>query len=299
MPQLINQRKLKRDLYAARRNAVRAVANTAPRFWISRLQHPIFVIGMARSGTTILETLIAGHRDIANWSEANMVWDPTGWMWRRSSRETPPLWVDPPAFHARWLRDVQGREQEIRAMFGLFQGVKRKPFFMNKSPENLWRIPFLLEHFPGAKLIHLVRDGRAVVNSNFVRIWPHMESNPDYHRDLGILFTYEELAARLGAFWRMNLEEVARQDAAHDLTGRGILLEVAYEDLAADTRGTLARICEHTGLSLDRFTDPVWATRVENRNDKWRRNFRPEGVEAMVAAMQPALSERGYAEIPV
>lgn len=294
MPSLINQRKLKRDLYAARRNVVRGIANAAPGFWVSRLQNPIFLIGMARSGTTILETLIAHHRDVADWSEANLIWDPSAWEWAKSSRETPPMWVDPEAYRARWLRDARGREQEIVAAFGLFQTVKGRRFFLNKAPANVWRIPFLLEHFPNAKLIHLIRDGRAVVNSHFVRLWPGMESNPDYHRRMGILFSYEELAERLGAFWLANMREVAHQNATLNLVERGIMLEVRYEQLAADPRGTLERISEHTGLVVDRFRPSVYDIRIDNRNYKWKEHMRPEAIERMTAAMEPLLSQVGY-----
>lgn len=298
MRRRLNARTVKLMLYDVRREAVRAAAHAAPGFWITRLRNPIFIVGMARSGTTLLEELIAQHPGVANWSEANPVWDPTGWEWRYSKRETLPMWADPAGFHARWRRDVNSRERDIPAMFGLFQTFRGRPFLLNKNPDNTWRIPFILDHFPNAKFIHLIRDGRAVVSSNFSRIWPKPRGGvePERHH-LG--YTYVELAIRLGEYWQENLNEVAAQDAAHHLTERGILLEVAYEDLAADLRGTLARICDHTGLSLDRFRDSVWATKVENRNDKWRKNLRPEAVEAMVAAMQPALSERGYAEIPV
>jgi hypothetical protein len=62
-----------------KRQIVTALANLMPDFWISQLHNPIFIIGTARSGTTLLVRLLGSHPDIANWSEANVIWDPTGY----------------------------------------------------------------------------------------------------------------------------------------------------------------------------------------------------------------------------
>lgn len=277
-----------------RRAAVIRLANLFPDFWSARIHNPVFIIGCARSGTTILESLLAQHRDVANWSEAGVLWDPSGHYWSVSARETPPLWVEPEAFMARWRRDNLARGREIRGAFGVFQGASGRSTLLNKNPENLFRIPDILAIFPEAHIVHIVRDGRAVVNSSLKRMLRKLEKWPDFHRIAGVDYSEDEMALRMSVFWRKSMCEVEAQDKALDLKASGRLLEVRYEDLCDDRTATLTRICELADLSIDRFKPEMWQRSVESRNFKWKQRFTPELVEKMEAAMQPKLAEWGY-----
>ena len=55
---------------------------------------------------------------------------------------------------------------EIKSIFGTYQSLARRDVFLNKTPFHSFRIPYLREYFPDAKLIYIRRDGRAVVNSS-------------------------------------------------------------------------------------------------------------------------------------
>jgi hypothetical protein len=277
-----------------RRNVLIALANSAPEFWTSRLRNPLFIIGCARSGTTMLERLLARHRDVADWSEANMLWDPVGYYWSMSRRETPPLWVDPYAFIGRWRKENALRGVEIRAAFGMFQTVTGKAFLLNKNPQNLFRIPDVLALFPEARFVHIVRDGRAVVNSNLSRMTRKLTKWPEFYHFAGIDYSREELALRMSAFWRVAMLEVEAQDAGLNLKKQGRLIEIQYETLCDDRAGTLRAVCDLTGLDADRFRPGVWNMEVDSRNFKWKQNFEPELLSKMEAAMRPKLAEWGY-----
>ena len=277
-----------------RRSALIRLANLAPDFWGARVRNPLFVIGCARSGTTLLQSLLAQHRDIANWSEASILWDPSGYYWSVSARETPPLWVDPEGYTARWRRDNLPRGREIRASFGLFQGITRKPYLLNKNPENLFRIPDILSIFPEAHIVHIVRDGRAVVSSSLKRMLRKVEKWPEFHRLAEVDFSEDEMAVRMSVFWRKSMCEVESQDRALNLKAGGKLLEIRYEDLCENRSEPLRQICELVGLRGDRFQPAVWRMPVESRNFKWKQRFTPQLVEQMEAAMQPKLADWGY-----
>jgi hypothetical protein len=53
----------------------------------------------------------------------------------------------------------------IRRKFNQMRIAQGKPRFCEKTPANEMRLPFVLEVFPDAKLIHVVRDGRQVAVS--------------------------------------------------------------------------------------------------------------------------------------
>lgn len=277
-----------------KRQMLLRVAGAAPGFWSSQLRNPVFVIGCARSGTTLLNDLMARHRDIAALSEANDVWDPSGYPWHRSARETPPIWLDPAAHTARWWRDAQPRQREIRAIFGVYQALLRKPVFLNKTPLNTFRLPFLLEIFPQARFVHLVRDGRAVTYSYTRKQGKAIQQYPDAYAGLGMDHSSEALALQLAAFWRQNIEEIERQDAALELQARGRLLTIAYRDLCADVSDTLAQISDFIGVDPARFHQDTWQVKVNNRNTKWQSAWSDTTQDRIVAQMEPTLSQWGY-----
>ena len=287
-------RHFKHKPYDIRRNTLIRIARLNTSYWTSKVQNPIYIIGCARSGTSILTDLVAKHHDVANWSEAGLVWDPQGRYWSISKRETPPLWVDAVAFTKRWLRDNEPRRDEITATFGLFQWLKHKSFFLNKAPVNTFRVPQVLKWFPEARLIHIVHDGRAVTYSHIIRIYKKIEQYPEFHKAVGLGFSFEELAVRFAPHWKDTLEEVTRRDDELNLSQRNILLELTYEELCADKVAVLERICQHIGLDPAQFDPSVWNVTVDNRNHKWRENLSPQLANQITAIMEPLLTAHGY-----
>lgn len=116
------------------------------------LERPIIVLGAARSGTTLLaKTILAAHPDIAFWPEPAQVWR-HGHAYRghdvlRPEDATP-----------RVRRYITGR-------FSRFLAQQGRARFMEKTPGNCLRMPFVMEVFPRAQVIHVLRDGRDVAIS--------------------------------------------------------------------------------------------------------------------------------------
>lgn len=115
------------------------------------LQRPIFIIGAARSGTTILSEIIALHHDIAYWVEPKYIWRygrPMARDDRRAAHEATPK-----------------VSAYIHARLAAYVRAKKKSRFMEKTPSNCFRVPFMYALFPDGLFLHLVRDGRDVAFS--------------------------------------------------------------------------------------------------------------------------------------
>lgn len=276
-----------------RRQALLALAALAPAFWAGRLRQPVFILGAPRSGTTLLNDILASHPRAAVLSEANDIWDPSGYPWQSSAQETPPIWADPAAYTARWWRDAQPRTRAIRAVFGAYQSALRREVFINKSPMNTFRIPYLLQMFPDARFIHIVRDGRAVTQSHLQRTLRQIEAAPQAHQRYGIYPDSATIALQLARFWRQNVEEVARQADAFGL-GADRLFHITYEQLCADPQSALADICAFLGLDAAKLPPSIWDMSIVNQNHKWRQVFSPEEARRLSAEMQPTLAQWGY-----
>ena len=277
-----------------KRTGILLLANMFEDTWSNKLQNPVFLIGCARSGTTLLSKLLGMHRDIVNWSELNDIWDPTGYPWRESNHKTPPIWADPVAFTERWWHDNQKRQRDLRAVLGAYQWLHRTPIILNKSPLNTFRIPYLLKIFPEAKFINMIRDGRAVVNSYTKKQLAEIQEFPEPYRSNQIEYDFEELAKHLAHFWKANINEVKQQKQAQGLSEKAQIIDVKYEALCARTTDTLENICSFLGVSPSKFNSAVREINVTNRNHKWRENFDDDLATQLTEIMEPTLSEEGY-----
>lgn len=115
------------------------------------LKPPVIVIGATRSGTSILGHLLGQSSGACFWYEPTTLWR-VGHAYRDTDvarEEDASPWV------CQWIRGKFERYQEKN-------GGRR---IVEKTPMNTLRVPFVASVFPKAKLIHLVRDGRAVLAS--------------------------------------------------------------------------------------------------------------------------------------
>ncbi len=244
---------------------------------------PVFVIGMTRSGTSVLTRLLARTRALSNWSEANEMWDPAGYPWE-ADRVRRPLWSLDPEGYTAALRDQNGGWDGpyyraipgICAMHAAAHGAPGARF-LNKSPMNALRIDVLLRLFPDAEFVGTVRDPRSVIRSLADHTAAKLERHPRsgvrrradgsvaaYIVD-GAEFTRSAFLERLCASYSLVVERQLDAFAALDPARRA---QTSYESFVADIHGTLRTI--DAGLGLDEAARDWKDTpaRQDNRNAK-------------------------------
>jgi hypothetical protein len=126
---------------------------------------PIFILGSFRSGTNALAYALARHSQLATLGESEILFhlfrdDPVDKMLKLLGQRPLPTWVS-----------TYGVERaEILAFLGLgvnalFTSKNIGKRWIDKTPHYMWIRDILLELFPDALFLHLVRDGRRVVHS--------------------------------------------------------------------------------------------------------------------------------------
>mgnify|MGYP006283762893 CR=1 FL=1 len=106
----------------------------------------LFIVGSPRSGTTILGEILDLHPEINQWYEPYFVWD-------KYFRLAPD--------DERSVKDATGRvRRHIRKNFQRYRSKCKCRFIVDKSPRNSLKIPFIRQIFPGARFVHIIRDGR-------------------------------------------------------------------------------------------------------------------------------------------
>jgi hypothetical protein len=187
--------------------------------------------------------------------------------------------------------------------------------FLEKTPENCLRLPFLLALWPDARVIYLTRDARSNVNS-LLEGWRQPYLFPGYQvpQPLHIPgYSRERWAFTLIPGWRelasSPLEEVCAWQwircneavlAHRDGTrGRVPYLQVRYEDLVAEPGPALRRIAGflevdyEAGLAAHAQRLPRINVVSAPERDKWRRE-NPEAIARVLPLVEPMMRRLGY-----
>ncbi|MGH3114526.1 MAG: sulfotransferase family protein, partial [Gaiellaceae bacterium] len=266
---------------------------------------PLLVIGCHRSGTTLLHDALACSPELASLGD-----------------EAPVLWE---AFHHPsrhdWSSNALGAEDvsenERRWVYRVIQSVAGGLRFLEKTPSNCLRIPYLNELFPDATFVFLRRRAADNVNA-LMEGWRARPRFVTYRLPEPL----EGLGERSGREWSFilvpgwrelrnaRLEEIcARQYVACNeaiLRARTALdptraINVAYEDLVARPLHELRRIFAEVDL---RFTDEVatFAASVSGtpvnaltppKPDKWREQ-NPDEIRRILPLVADTERRLGY-----
>jgi hypothetical protein len=197
-----------------------------------------FIVGVPRSGTTMLRLMLDAHPDLAIPPETYFV---TNLIEAADGGAGPDQLANVLVGHRRW-GDLGIDESElrrrlaaigepdggdaVRVAFGLYAEGRGKPRWGDKTPAYLTNIAEIGGALPEARFVHLIRDGRDVALS--VLRMPEADRpmrNPD---TVGLVATR----------WSRRIERARRQ-----AEGLDHYLEVRFEDLVAKPEGVLRRVC--------------------------------------------------------
>ena len=194
--------------------------------WGDRFASPIFIVGMPRSGTTLVESIVGAHKSITAGGEMPFL---DSIAMKLGGMGAPETYARNIAGLSR--KDVAGFARkylsEARAMTGTTGA------FTDKMPHNFMNVGLIFLLFPKARVINCLRHPL----DNCVSIYTNaMTPVHNYYKsDLSTLGRYYTLYEDIMAHWR----EV--------FPGR--ILDVYYEDMIANTELNARSIIEYLGLS--------------------------------------------------
>ncbi|MEJ6011579.1 tetratricopeptide repeat-containing sulfotransferase family protein [Novosphingobium aquae] len=190
---------------------------------------PIFIIGMPRTGTTLVDRILSSHPDVESAGELQAM--PLAVKLASGTRSRTVL--DPETILAAAACDMGDIG---RAYLGRAQHLRRnaKPRFTDKFPGNFQYAGFIAKALPAARIVCLRRSPMDTVLSNFRNLFAVSSRYYDYSYNLLDIAAYYVRFDRLMATWRAAFPER--------------LLEVRYEDLVADQEGQTRRLLAHCGL---------------------------------------------------
>jgi len=248
---------------------------------LGELNRPVFVVGAPNSGTRALGRAIALSPDIEDRSEARVLWDKDFHERRNDTLKT--------------AADVR-RADRIRLYgnFCYYQWQSGKRVVLNRHPENSLRIHFMKAIFPSARIIHIVRDGRAVVCSNYRSTVLHPErlAHPfgAFVRPPGWRERLDwPLLDQLAYLWNVTALYASREGKKYGDDYR----EVSYEELPRSSAAIVRDLWQWLGVAGDE-SRLARAPAFDDRNYKWKSELKPEEIAVIERIAREGLAYFGY-----
>ena len=206
---------------------------------------PLFICGVGRSGTSLLQSMLNAHPDVCFPPETHFfrryVAGAESRRWELVGRETLVAQLRSDQDFARAGIEAESLFDSHGGPLDLVEAYRRvlrssalargKTRVGDKDPRHLDFLPELAEAFPGALVLHVVRDPRDVLLSRTLASWS--ARRPWWTHPL----VYHEQVRR------------GRQQG-HLLFGDNYV-EICYEELIAEPESVLYRICNHADLAWD------------------------------------------------
>jgi tetratricopeptide (TPR) repeat protein len=250
---------------------------------------PIFVVGLPRAGSTLIEQILASHSMVEGTQELadiTMIARAVGRRTTRAESSAYPRALE--KFSADELRTLGERYIDSTRI------VRKtdRPFFIDKMPNNFAHVGLIHLILPNAKIVDARRHPLGCCFSGFKQ-----------HFARGQAFSYE--LDEIGRYYRDYVELMAHFDAV--LPGR--VHRVFYEQMIDDTEGEVRRLLDYCGLPFEesalRFHENPRAVRTASAEQVRRPIFR-EGLDQwrhyepwlgpLVNALGPVLP--AYPDVP-
>jgi tetratricopeptide (TPR) repeat protein len=203
---------------------------------------PIFIVGMPRSGTTLIEQILASHPSVAGLGELPHITEIAHGVaeWSAATGKFPSALAG--LDDSDWARAAKHYVQRLG-------GTVREPYISDKMPNNYRYLGFICLLFPNARIVHCRRDALDTCVSCFAT---DFTAGQEWSYDLGELGVHYGLYLDLMAHWRHVLPLP--------------IYDIQYESVIADLAGEARRLVDHCGLDwhpdcleFHRFERPVFS----------------------------------------
>jgi tetratricopeptide (TPR) repeat protein len=223
---------------------------------------PIFILGLPRSGSTLIEQILASHSQVEGTQELTVI--------DRYARElcgSDPdcgLPLHPEALQGLTAADCLALGESFLAETRIYRRLGR-PFFIDKMPNNFWHIGLINLILPRSAIIDVRREPMACCFSNLKQLFGTANQEFTYGMD------------DVARHYRAYLDLMRHWDRV--LPGR--VLRVHYEEVVADIENNVRRMMEHIGLPFEPACLDFHETRRSVRTPSSEQVRQPLGREGL------------------
>jgi tetratricopeptide (TPR) repeat protein len=196
---------------------------------------PIFIVGMPRTGTTLVDRILSSHPDVGSAGELQAM----PLAVKEAAGTASRVVVDAETIRASLRADALALGERYMERAAPHRPTG-KPYFVDKLPANMLYVGHIAQALPRARIVCLRRNPMDTVWSNFKNLFAPGSAYYFYSNDLMDTARYYARFDRLMALWQRRFP--------------GRVLELQYEALVADQEGETRRLLDHCGLGWDAAT---------------------------------------------
>lgn len=242
---------------------------------------PIFILGLPRSGSTLIEQILASHSQVEGTQELTEIGRYAGELCGRDPACGLPL--APEALARLTPGDARALGERFLSETRAYRRLGR-PYFIDKMPNNFWHVGLIHLMLPGATIIDVRREPMACCFSNLKQLFGTSNQEFTYGTD------------DIARYYRSYLDLMRHWDEV--LPAR--VLRVQYEDVVEDLEASVRRILTHAGLAFEPACLAFHETRRSIRtpsSEQVRQPISREGLEqwrryaSWLAPLQDALGD--------
>lgn len=193
---------------------------------------PIFIVGLPRSGSTLIEQILASHSHVEGTQELTEIDSYVGELCGRDPDCGLPL--HPEALAQMTAEQARALGERFLADTAVHRRLGR-PFFIDKMPNNFWHIGLIQLILPRSVIIDVRREPMACGFSNLKQLFGTTNQEFAYGVD------------DIARYYRTYLDLMRHWDVV--LPGR--VFQARYEDVVEDLEGGVRRMLAHCGLSFE------------------------------------------------
>jgi len=192
---------------------------------------PIFIVGVPRSGSTLIEQILASHSKVQGTMELGDIPRLVSRLQGRATADADPRY--PGVLTELSAEDCRHFGEKYIADTRVYRNAS--PYFIDKMPNNFRHLGLIHLILPNARIIDARRDPMSCCFSNFKQLYASGQQ---------FAYSFEDLAR----YYRAYLELMAHWDAV--LPGR--VLRVQHEHVALDLENSVRRLLDFCGLEFER-----------------------------------------------
>ena len=230
--------------------------------WGSDDPAPIFVLGLPRSGSTLLEQILASHSSVEGTQELTLIGRYAAELCGQDSDCGLP--ENPEALKRLTRRQARLLGERFLAEAQRYRRLGR-PFFIDKMPSNFWHIGLIHLILPRSTIIDMRREPMACCFSNLKQLFG--ASNQEFTYDIEHVARHYRTYLDLMRHW-------------YDVLPRRVL-NVQYEDVVENLEGNVRRMLEHAGLPFEQACLTFHETKRSVRTPSSEQVRRPIGREGL------------------
>jgi tetratricopeptide (TPR) repeat protein len=193
-------------------------------------ESPIFIVGLPRTGTTLVERIVGNHSEVHSAGELLAMRDAIGFAVDHSAPHLSSNWLD-------YAQALGGLDGEVIAREYLARSRARRgdrPRFSDKAPANFYYCGIIFRAFPNARIVHVTRHPLAACYAIYKTLFI---GGFAFSYDLGELADYYIGYRRLMDHWHRVLP--------------GRILNIAYEDVVNAQEATTRRLLDYLDLPFE------------------------------------------------